>query len=120
MNFEQFDIPADAPVDAAFLKDAKKDLSGITKGLMTGKMEEAKLLSQSAAEGGPSSAGEAFVSLVANLGLGIRQIAKRAGVRRQAVKRMLEGDIAITPEVSDAIYQEAKRKDPGLFAFEKE
>lgn len=108
MTQDMFNFSPDAPFDPEVLSQAKADIRDLGKTMISGKMEEFKLLQESAANGGPSSVHEAFYILMRELNIGIRALAAAVNVKRKFLLRMLEGDVVMSPEVHSAIVNHFK------------
>lgn len=113
-----FDLPGNAPVDRALIKEAREKISGIGTTLMRGKMEEANLIRESVSNGGPASPNEAIINLMQYLNVGIRHLAQKTKVKRKLLVRMIEGHVPMPPEVMTKIHEVFKNKQPSLFPKE--
>lgn len=116
MSFPKLEIPEDLPIDDAFVKKTEIELEKVGKDLASNKMKEMHLLQESAANGGPSSPQEAIVVAMDYCGVGIRSLAQYAGVSRTKLKRMIDGQIAMPPEVLDKCCELFHRKKPDIFS----
>lgn len=103
MTQSDFDFDDNAPFDPDFVKEAKSSILDMGRTMVTGKMEESKLLEESALDGGPSSVGEAIYCLMQELNVGIRALSAKVNVKRKVLMRMLEGEIPLPPEVMTKI-----------------
>lgn len=103
MTPDLFDIPENAPVDPQIVKDAVRGIHQFSKDFVQGKMDEIKLVQQSAAEGGPTSPGEGVMACMDLCNMGIRDLANRVKVPRKKLLRMLNGEIPWNAEIGQKI-----------------
>lgn len=111
------DIPENTPIDEEFIKDAEAKLSQVGQDLTKNKMEEAKLLQASMADGGPSSINEALNNLIRYCKLTPRSLALRAGMSRKRIVRMINGEIGISLEDNEKMERVFRSIAPNLYKF---
>ena len=112
-----FEIPDNTPIDEAFIEEANQKLSEVSKQMATDKMEEAKLIQASIADGGPSSTNEALSNLISYCGLTVRSLAVKAGISRKKIQRMVNGEMNISPEDNEKMEQVFRSIKPNLYNF---
>jgi DNA-binding phage protein len=112
-----FEIPDNTPIDEAFIEEANTKLSQVSKQMVSDKMEEAKLMQASIADGGPSSINEALSNLISYCGLTVRSLSKKANISRTKLQRMVDGRLTISPEDNDKMEQVFRSIKPNLYNF---
>lgn len=81
------------------------EMKDISTHLITSKMAERKVLAESAADGGPTSAHTAIVHMMEVRGIGYRAMSQRIRVKRKLLLNMIEGRVDMPSEVFDKIHE---------------
>jgi hypothetical protein len=108
------DLTSDSFNQDVMMGEAKGLLKTLPLEMIRHRMEEQTLLSQSVADGGPGSTQEAFINLMDYCKIGVRALSKQIGVKRTHLQRMLNGEMDMPMEVTDAMIGVFSKIKPDL------
>lgn len=104
-------------MEQALVGSMKSSFGELGKTMIGSKIAEQDILRQSAADGGPASVQHAILNLMEVLNVGVRALAQEVRVKRGKLQKMLNGEIAMPPEVLSSICDSFERRKPSLFKF---
>jgi hypothetical protein len=94
--------------------DMRASLEHLGPAMISSKIQQHQILSQSAAAGGPTSAVGAVQTLLDYTKVGVRPLSQRIGVKRKILQQMISGERDMPAEVISNIWDAIEVMRPGV------